>query len=153
MAPSTGVLNSSDSGMMQVLHHKNSGDAQVAMEFQPAFTVKYSSFQEMIRKSRTDTSFGPFLTGLRICMYPEQASRVIAVRDSYIYDGNLRCKQCASSRLELMSIAKRNEFAHIKGFSDLVRKAIDVLDREHPDWFDMSREGLALEHVNKSEAA
>lgn len=133
-----GLKYSPESRMMQLLHHSPEG-SQVAVEFHPATTVKYSSFRDMICKSRSDASFGPFLTSLRICVYPDKASKIIAIRDACIYDGCLSDKRCACSRDELVAIARSDVFAHIEDFSDLVEEAIDVLDREHPDWFDESR--------------
>ncbi|KAL3779804.1 hypothetical protein HJC23_004738 [Cyclotella cryptica] len=129
---------SSESNMMQVRHIIGTEET-VAVEFHPASTVQYNSFYDMIRKSRSEVSFGPFLTGLRLCLFPKDATEIVAVRDACIYDGNsMNCKRCASCRHDLLKIAKRDAFDHMEGFDELVKNAIDVLDREHPEWLDAS---------------
>ena len=139
---------SPDSGMMQLNHYNDKFEkGQVAIEFHPTTTVQYRSFRSMIQQSRSDVSFGPFLIGLRICVFPNEATEIIAVRDACIFQGVLSCKRRARCRDELISIAKSDSFAHIKEFDSLVRRAVDVLDREHPGWFDASCEVLKLKGV------
>jgi hypothetical protein len=135
---------SSEAEMMQLLHRTSvhQDRPQVAVEFHPYVSVKYSSFREMIRRSRSEITFGPFLTGLRFCLYPDGASTILAVRDACIYEGTVSDRRCATSRGDLIAIANKDAFAHIEMFGALVRKAIEVLDVEHPNWFDTSREEL-----------
>lgn len=138
---------SSESDMMQVRHVNGTQDT-VAVEFHPASTVQYSSFYEMIRKSRSNVSFGPFLTGLRLCLYPNNATEIVAVRDASIYHGDsMNCKRCASCTNDLVTIAKSDAFSHIKGFDGLVQNAVDVLDRSHPEWFGKSCTALASKGI------
>lgn len=73
-------------------------------------------------------------------MFPNETSRIIAIRNTCVYDGDLSHKRSASCRDDLTSIAKRDAFAHIRGFDRLLQNAINVLEKEHPDWFYVSRE-------------
>ena len=127
------------------VHHSN----EKAISFHPASTVPYSSFRAMITRSRGDTSFGPFLTGLRFCLFPDNASRILAVRDTCIYDGSsTKCKYCPVTKEVVESIAKRPPLALIDGFEELVNDAISVLNRENPGWFERSREILCEREVS-----
>lgn len=115
----------------------------VALSFHPAQTVPYNSFRAMITRSRCDASFGPFLSGIRFCIYPQNASQILAVRDACIYDGtSTRSRVRASSRQAILSIAGQPPFAHIAGFKTLVDDSMSVLDRESPGWFERSHEIL-----------
>ena len=78
-----GLRFNQESGLME-LHHSN----EKAISFHPANTVPYSSFYTMIKRSRSEVSFGPFLTGLKLCLYPNNVSRILAVRDACIFDGS-----------------------------------------------------------------
>lgn len=139
---------SPDSGMIQLIHYKEKcGEGQVAVEFHPTTTVQYRSFRSMIQQSRSDASFGPFLIGLRICIFPNEATEILAVRDACIYHRDLNCKRQARCRDELVSIAESDAFGHIKEFGALVLKAVGVLDREQPGWFDASCEVLKSKGV------
>jgi len=123
-----------DSGRMELCH-----SGETAVSFHPAKTVRYESFRKMILRSRSEKSFGPFLTGLRFCLYPKKTSKMIAVRDACIYDGDSSCiKRRAVTRKDILSISMREELEHIVGFSALLKDAIGVLDRECPDWFEKS---------------
>ena len=96
-------------------------------------------------------SFGPFLTGLRLCLYPNDATEIVAVRDASIYHGDsMNCKRCASCTNDLVTIAKSDAFAHIEGFDELVKNAVDVLDKEQPEWFHISRKFLASGHLGNT---
>ncbi len=121
------------------LHHSN----EKALSFHPSHTVPHNSFRAMIKRSRSDSSFGPFLTGMRFCLYPQNTSRILAVRDACIFDGtSTQRKHCAASKEAIVDIAKQPDFAHIQGFKELVEEAIAVLDRENPGWFEHSKEVL-----------
>lgn len=133
-----GLRHNRGSGLME-LHH---GD-ETAISFHPSSTVNYSSFRSMIERSRSDASFGPFLTGLRFCLYPDRASRILAARDACLFDGtSAKLKYRASTRRDIRSFATRPPFDRIRGFKELVDEAIAVLDRENPSWFDRSRQIL-----------
>ncbi|KAL7554230.1 hypothetical protein ACHAWF_017645, partial [Thalassiosira exigua] len=132
---SWGLRYNQESGLVE-LHHGN----ETAISFHPARTVRYSSFYAMIARSRSDASFGPFLTGLRYCLYPEDASRILAVKDACIFNGNSgKLKHCASTKLDVQTFAVKPPFADIPGFKELIDEAIAVLERENPGWFDRSR--------------
>ena len=133
-----GLYFNQETGLME-MHHSH----EKAISFDPARTVPYSSFRPMITRSRSDSSFGPFLTGMRFCLYTENASRILGCRDACIYDGpSSQHKYCAAAKHNIQSIAKQTPFAHIQGFEELVKDAIAVLDRENPHWFERSREIL-----------
>jgi len=146
-----GLYYNQESGLMEV-HHSN----EKAISFHPASTVPYSSFRAMITRSRGDTSFGPFLTDLRFCLFPDNASRILAVRDACIYDGSsTQHKYCAATKEVIKSIPKRPPLALIDGFKELVDDAISVLNRENPGWFERSREilcGKGVSGVEKKES-
>ena len=140
-----GLRFNQESGLME-LHHSN----EKAISFHPANTVPYSSFYTMIKRSRSEVSFGPFLTGLKLCLYPNNVSRILAVRDACIFDGtSTKHKCCAKTKEMIQSIAEQSAFAHIKGFKNLVNDAIVVLDRENSSWFDTSREILIERGVSE----
>lgn len=133
-----GLRYNRKSNLMEV-HHSN----EKAISFDPARTVPYSSFREMIEQSRSDTSFGLFLTGLRFCIYPDSAARMLAVRDACIYNGtSTRRKHCATGKGDIRSIARQTPLSLIDGFDDLVNDAISILNREWPVWFEASKEAL-----------
>ncbi|KAL7543214.1 hypothetical protein ACHAXR_012513 [Thalassiosira sp. AJA248-18] len=133
-----GLTYNEESSLMEVHHSK-----EKAISFHPASTVPYKSFRAMITRSRSDTSFGPFLTGLRFVVFPENASRILAVRDACIYDGSsTQLKYSAASKQEILSIARRPPFSLIQGFEELVDAATAILDRENPGWFERSQENL-----------
>uniref|UniRef100_A0A7S1BSN8 Glutamine amidotransferase type-2 domain-containing protein n=1 Tax=Corethron hystrix TaxID=216773 RepID=A0A7S1BSN8_9STRA len=124
------------SSLMEVKHFSN-----VAMSFDPSLTVHFRSFRKMIQQSRTDRLFGPFLTGLRFCLYPSisDVPYIMAVRDMYIYEGtSIKSKQEAASRSEIENFARNPSFSNINGFSDMVEKAVRILDKERPAWFDVA---------------
>lgn len=129
------------------LHHSN----EKALSFHPAYTVPYSSFRVMITRSRSDASFGPFLTGMRFCLYPNNASQILAVRDALIYNGSsTQAKHPAETKQMIKSIATELPFARIQGFRDLVDDAIAVLDRENSGWFERSRDILREKNARLS---
>mmetsp|Transcript_16701 Transcript_16701/g.30068 ORF Transcript_16701/g.30068 Transcript_16701/m.30068 type:complete len:194 (-) Transcript_16701:508-1089(-) len=149
-----GLRYNEQSGLMEVRHGSN---CEKAISFHPASTVPYSSFRTMITKSRSEASFGPFLTGLRFCLYPPGSRdkknnispRILAVRDACVYDGNsIRQKHCATTKDEIRSIGKRSPLDLIAGFEELLDEAIGVLDRENPDWFERSRAILSDKGVS-----
>ena len=114
---------------------------KVALSFDPSSTKRFSSFRKMIEQSRTDKSFGPFLTGLRFCLYPNsnEMSSIMAVRDAFIYEGeSTKKKKRASNRSDIVNFSKSCAFSHIEGFCSLVENAIHVLDKENKQWFDNS---------------
>lgn len=132
------MMYNEHSGLMEV-HHSN----EKAISFHPASTVVFDSFRAMITKSRSDTSFGPFLTGLRFVVFPDKASKILAVRDACIYNGSsTEHKYSALSKESILSIADCPPFSFIQGFKELVQEAIDVLDEENPGWYDKSKEVL-----------
>ena len=114
---------------------------KVALSFDPSSTKRFSSFRKMIEQSRIDKSFGPFLTGLRFCLYPNsnEMSSIMAVRDAFIYEGeSTKKKKRASNRSDIVNFSKSCAFSHIEGFCSLVENAIHVLDKENKQWFDNS---------------
>lgn len=133
------------SGHMEV-HHSN----EKAISFHPVSTVPYGSFRAMITRSRSDMSFGPFLTGLRFIVFPDKASRILGVRDACIYNGSsTELKYSALSKKSILSIADHPPFSFIQGFTALVQEAIDILDEENPGWFDRSKEVLCQKGVSE----
>ena len=142
-----GLRYNKDTELME-LHHSN----EKALSFHPAQTVPYSSFHAMIKRSRSETSFGPFLSGLRFCLYPNNTNRILAVRDACIFDGiSKNEKYCAKTRQVIQSIAKQPAYAHIQGFDGLVNDTISILDRENPSWFETSRGVLIEKGVSQSD--
>ena len=122
--------------LMELMHFDS-----VALSFDPSSTQRFNSFRKMIEQSRTDKSFGPFLTGLRFCLYPSNnnVSSIMAVRDTFIYEGeSIKKKRWASNRSDIVNFSKRSSFSHIKDFSFLVKDAIKVLDKENKGWFENS---------------
>jgi len=118
-------------GRMEILHY-----GKAALSFDPTVTVRFQSFLDMIKRSRSDPTFGPFLTSLRFCLYSKQVTLIKAVRGNTVYDGRTTTdKKLASSKDEIRCFAAEN-FHQIKGFSALVDEAVSILDRERPDWFD-----------------
>ena len=116
-------------GRMELMHSGNT-----ALSFDPNSSEKFSSFRRMIKQSRTDPSFGPFLTGLRFCLYPSNVSKIAAVRDATIYEGeSIRNKRHASTHQDIKQFVS-SHFSHIIGFESLVQRALDTLDREQPNW-------------------
>lgn len=129
-----GLRYNQESGLIE-LHHSN----EKSISFHPTQTVLYNSFRTMIKRSRSDTSFGPFLTGIRFCLYPNNNNAILAVRDACIFNGtSTKHKFIAQSREMIQSVAEQSSFDHIVGFKSLVEEAISVLDRENPNWFNVS---------------
>ena len=145
-----GLRYNDESGLIEV-HHSN----EKAVSFHPSTTVPYSSFRAMIARSRKDCNFGPFLTGLRFVLYPyHNASRILAVRDSCIYDGSnllTQRKYCAVTKDDIRSVANRLPFARIDGFKELVDEALSILDNERSGWFERSRKFSHEEDVSEVE--
>ena len=140
-----GLRYNSESDQME-LHHSH----EKAISFHPASTVPYSSFCTMIARSRSDVSFGPFLTGLRFIVFPNKASSILAARDACIYNGSsTQNKHTAVSKDDILSIARRPPFSFIKGFHQLVEKSIAVLDKDNPRWFERSKDILHERGVPK----
>lgn len=113
------------------LVHLSRDDGQTwncALSFDAERKVFYSSFEPMITRSRQDPEFGPFLTGLRLCIYPSKLS-IRAIRNRSLIIDNV--KPTAVEPEELIEFTKTH-FHHIKDMDKLVRSALQVLDNHNP---------------------
>ena len=115
---------------MELIHHTKSKYG-VGLSFDPSETVRFQSFRAMIIRSRSDTSFGPFLTGLRLNCYPLGTSQVAAIRDVTLYEGSLDCKRVVKTRAQIQEFAKKYFNSSVQ---DLLSEALDVLEKQNPTW-------------------
>ena len=69
-----------------------------AISFDPCKTVHFDFFLPMIYRSRTEVNYGPFLTGLRLCLFRSDGT-FTAIRDRILMDGMHRREAVSISQL------------------------------------------------------
>eukprot|EP00005_Dracoamoeba_jomungandri_P004664 CAMPEP_0174259074 /NCGR_PEP_ID=MMETSP0439-20130205/7954_1 /TAXON_ID=0 /ORGANISM="Stereomyxa ramosa, Strain Chinc5" /LENGTH=846 /DNA_ID=CAMNT_0015342823 /DNA_START=418 /DNA_END=2954 /DNA_ORIENTATION=- len=94
-----------------------------AIKFDPYKLVRWRSFLPMVKRSRSELSYGPFLTGLRLARFSSDFS-LIAMRDNTLIVGKNRTVACTLDQLTSFAL---DNFGHLPNISLLFACALDVL--------------------------